>query len=618
MPPLRTPSTFGVKAACALFLACSLALVCWTLFAEKTERNQDAQQQISAASDLLAAQLDAGLRETDLALDHLGDNPLIAQLRLGVALSPEQEKKLYQQVLTSIQRIPLLSQIQIVNNACIVVFNSQGHTGISLQQTDICHWMHTQALRTDGRYTAAGDSGILQAVKLHDERQQTAGMLIATLPAQTILGAAAGLGIGGNGEILVQDHHAHLAAHWPALPPAAAGLTLASLERTLIRLEDKQQIFASRSPLDNVERLYSNRPLEDYPLRVMVGRATDEDAQTFRIHAAGYMLAWTLMALMTLTATRTHLSNQDKTIRLQQGAQQLRQNEEQTKLILESVPAAIMLVNHNDLHIQYANSHARTMLDLGDADDVLPSLDGVRPTLRFSIKPLANWLRTGEIFERREIEIERENQTRLWVEASMTILRAPGQTASLIVLQDLGRRKALEMALEDQTRQLDTLSRNDPLTQLVNRRTAELALSNEISRCGRYGHPMSVACFDIDHFRLFNDRYGRQAGDNVLIAVANELRDSTRTTDICARIGGEEFMVIFTNTALPYAYKVMDRIRAKIAQTIFPFAEASVTFSGGVTSWRLGDTTDDIEQRAESLILRAKEAGRNLLLSDEE
>ena len=121
--------------------------------------------------------------------------------------------------------------------------------------------------------------------------------------------------------------------------------------------------------------------------------------------------------------------------------------------------------------------------------------------------------------------------------------RSPPST--LVALYDISSRKQLEQQLQESNQQLSEMAATDPLTHLYNRRYADMMLKDEISRCERYGQSMTIAVFDIDHFKQFNDRHGHQAGDNVLVAVANALTDTTRNTDICARVGGEEFLVIF-------------------------------------------------------------------------
>ncbi|XLM21754.1 GGDEF domain-containing protein, partial [Chromobacterium piscinae] len=177
----------------------------------------------------------------------------------------------------------------------------------------------------------------------------------------------------------------------------------------------------------------------------------------------------------------------------------------------------------------------------------------------------------------------------------------------LVALYDISGRKQLEQQLHESNLQLAEMAITDPLTRLYNRRHGDMVLKDEISRCERYGQTMAIAVFDIDHFKKFNDQYGHQAGDDVLVAVANALRDSTRNTDINARIGGEEFMVVFPYTRLRDAHKVMSRLQMALTHTTFPFVEQRITFSGGITDWRPGDSPALMVSRADKLLYEAKQ-----------
>ena len=105
----------------------------------------------------------------------------------------------------------------------------------------------------------------------------------------------------------------------------------------------------------------------------------------------------------------------------------------------------------------------------------------------------------------------------------------------------------------------------------------------------------------------------------MLLLVGNEIRDAIRQSDTGARIGGEEFLIIFPCTRLRDAYTVMERIRQRLAETVLPFTERRVTFSGGLTDWHPGDTPSSMLMRADKLLYEAKVSGRDrLLLSQEE
>jgi diguanylate cyclase (GGDEF)-like protein len=115
-------------------------------------------------------------------------------------------------------------------------------------------------------------------------------------------------------------------------------------------------------------------------------------------------------------------------------------------------------------------------------------------------------------------------------------------------------------SLEESTNQLTHAATTDGLTGLQNHRSLQDTLSKEVERSVRYGHPLAVLMMDIDGFKLFNDTHGHQAGDDVLRRVADVLRKATRTSDVIARYGGDEFMVILPNTNRDGAVSMANRI----------------------------------------------------------
>ena len=175
-----------------------------------------------------------------------------------------------------------------------------------------------------------------------------------------------------------------------------------------------------------------------------------------------------------------------------------------------------------------------------------------------------------------------------------------------------------ESLMEHKTR-LEELSSRDGLTGLYNRREFEDRLREETQRARRYGKPLSVMLLDIDHFKEVNDRYGHQAGDETLIAVADLIRLSARPMDAVCRYGGEELAVILPETDASGAGIVAERIRASVAEslTVTPQGdEIQVTVSIGVAAFpRDGDTGPGLVKAADEALYAAKQEGRNLVRS---
>ena len=175
--------------------------------------------------------------------------------------------------------------------------------------------------------------------------------------------------------------------------------------------------------------------------------------------------------------------------------------------------------------------------------------------------------------------------------------------------------------LEQLNRRLVELARIDSLTKLSNRRVLfeELGLLIRIAR--RTGDPLSVVIMDVDHFKMYNDRFGHLAGDDVLRQVASILRDASRESDCVARYGGEEFAVVLSNTDREGGIEFAERTRRTIERTTWP--NRPVTASFGVATYfsdqddlPVPDRITQIVADADAALYRSKEAGRNKATHD--
>jgi two-component system cell cycle response regulator len=162
--------------------------------------------------------------------------------------------------------------------------------------------------------------------------------------------------------------------------------------------------------------------------------------------------------------------------------------------------------------------------------------------------------------------------------------------------------------------QLVKASLTDALTGIGNRRKLDDALASEISRAQRSHAPLSVFMTDIDHFKRVNDEYGHSTGDRVLVLLGAILKSQSRSTDIAARFGGEEFMVLMPGTPLALASSIAERIRRMLeAEVIEPIA-GPVTSSFGVAELAFGETGESLLKRVDAALYRAKHEGRNRVI----
>lgn len=163
---------------------------------------------------------------------------------------------------------------------------------------------------------------------------------------------------------------------------------------------------------------------------------------------------------------------------------------------------------------------------------------------------------------------------------------------------------------------LHLLATQDPLTGLLNRRGMQVALQAEWVRGRRYGVPFTVISLDVDHFKRVNDQHGHDAGDRVLIAVAEVLRTHVRESDLVARMGGEEFLVLLPAArAESEGVTLATRLRAQLNQTsVVTDAQEQipVTASWGVSGVLPQDVSqDDVLRRADEALYQGKRSGRD-------
>jgi diguanylate cyclase (GGDEF)-like protein/PAS domain S-box-containing protein len=157
---------------------------------------------------------------------------------------------------------------------------------------------------------------------------------------------------------------------------------------------------------------------------------------------------------------------------------------------------------------------------------------------------------------------------------------------------------------------LEKLASTDKLTGLWNRRYLENAALCETQRASRYNLTLSLILFDIDYFKHYNDSFGHQIGDNLLIMVSNLIAQELRTNDIFARWGGDEFIILLPNTDALAAWQTAEKIRS-ITETYKAPPVDSVTLSMGVAEYITNETVSEWINRADDALYLAKRDGRN-------
>lgn len=172
------------------------------------------------------------------------------------------------------------------------------------------------------------------------------------------------------------------------------------------------------------------------------------------------------------------------------------------------------------------------------------------------------------------------------------------------IRSEVNRRKQVE-------NEIRILATTDALTGVNNRRQFSTILAQEVDRSLRYGNTLSLIMYDIDHFKQINDTCGHDVGDLVLKEVTALVKTNTRSVDVLARWGGEEFMIIMPQSPIDAAKSAAEKLRAAIAEGRFSKVNNTITASFGVTCFQPPETLDSFLKRVDDATYKAKRNGRN-------
>jgi len=310
-------------------------------------------------------------------------------------------------------------------------------------------------------------------------------------------------------------------------------------------------------------------------------------------------------------------------------------------IIAESIRRALMSEDDIDFHYCQDPTKAIQMaLEVKPTvilqDLVMPEIDGLMMVRFFRVKPETGQIPIIVLSTKEEPAIKSQAFS---LGANDYLVKLPDKIEliarirhhSKVYISQLDRDEAFlalkesERKLAEANKILQKLASLDGLTGIPNRRSFDEVLIKEWNRAKRHGNPLGLIMLDIDFFKLYNDHYGHQGGDDCLKKVAIALKDSlNRETDMMARYGGEEFSAVLPDTTLEGAIKIAEAMRLSVESKKIPHAKSKVSdqvsVSIGAASFTpTHDNTppDILIAAADQALYKAKEAGRNRVCGGE-
>jgi diguanylate cyclase (GGDEF)-like protein/PAS domain S-box-containing protein len=289
---------------------------------------------------------------------------------------------------------------------------------------------------------------------------------------------------------------------------------------------------------------------------------------------------------------------------LQKAKETIRELEDKTRLIIDSIHAGIIVIDIETHKIIEANPEALRLMG-SPKDQVIGKIchNYICPAEVGSC-PITD---KGQEVDNSERFLLMTDGRRIPILKTVTSINLNGRKHLLESFLDITQLKLLQDKLE-------ILATTDPLTGIFNRRHFIEMSTKEFIRARRTQTPLSIAMIDIDNFKNINDRYGHTVGDLVLKELISICKDNLRPYDILGRLGGEEFAITAVSCTLQEAYNVSERLRKRIAKHIIQAngKDISIKISVGVAELS-GDekSWDSLLYRADQALYLAKKAGRN-------
>ena len=269
-------------------------------------------------------------------------------------------------------------------------------------------------------------------------------------------------------------------------------------------------------------------------------------------------------------------------------------------------------IKDKECRYTYANKHTLELFKVSRDELFLSTDDKYFPeNVAKRIREIDLIVLSGQKTEE-EIVVGKGHEKRVYHEVK-TPIYSDKNTDEVIALLGISTDITCQKGLEEEALRL---SRTDELTKIANRYVLNDVCEEEFLRFKRFKHPFSIIIFDLDFFKIINDKYGHLMGDKYLVMISQVVSKNIRAIDTLGRWGGDEFLLVFPETNLEDAISIAEKLRKMIELIVLEDC-VPITASFGVSTISDQDTIDSLKTRADKALYAAKRSGKNKVVGNE-
>ena len=290
--------------------------------------------------------------------------------------------------------------------------------------------------------------------------------------------------------------------------------------------------------------------------------------------------------------------------------------------LFESVEVAMIIIDDAGMYLDY-NKAYYNLMGYNDKKKLI-KFQPADVSPEFQLDGTSSFVKANEMiriaFSKGKHSFEWMHQRLDGVEflsyVTLDVINFQNKKCLRVVINDIEEIRKLKRLVEQKTSELLEQTYVDSLTKINNRKSYGENFTKLLSQYKRYKTPFSMIMYDIDDFKQVNDNYGHAIGDKILIETSKLIKSHIRESDYIFRIGGEEFIILLTETQIKKAKLVAEKIRVTTENDLKSNINKPITISIGVTEVKDSDTEDKIFKRVDDLLYKSKHNGKNTVSSD--